>query len=76
MKKGLFLTVCLLITGGMLLGRADTALAFDGVGRTLLKTGSLMAAILGIAGISIAGFLAGKNYDSYTGWERFTHGAG
>ena len=27
-------------------------------------------------GIGIAGFIAGKDYDSYTGWERYTHGAG
>ena len=67
MKKGLRLTVCFLITGGILPGLADTAFAFDGISRSFLKTGSLLAAILGVVGISIAGFLAGKSYDSYTG---------
>jgi len=31
---------------------------------------------LGIIGISFAGYFAGKDYGSYTGWERYTHGAG
>ena len=61
MKKGLYLTVCFIITVNILLVMADTASAFDGISRSLLKTGSLLAAILGIVGISIAGFLAGKS---------------
>ena len=44
--------------------------------QTVLKYLGLIAAILGIVGIGIAGFIAGKNYDSYTGWERYTHGVG
>jgi epoxyqueuosine reductase len=76
MKKGLCLTVCFLIAGGILPGLADTAFAFVRISRSFLKAGSLLAAVLGIVGISIAGYLAGKSYDSYTGWERFTHGAG
>jgi reductive dehalogenase len=27
-------------------------------------------------GIAVAGYLTGKSYDSYTGWERYTHGKG
>jgi epoxyqueuosine reductase len=76
MKKIFCLTVCFLTAWGTLPGTADAVLAFDGMSRSILKHGSFLAAILGIVGISIAGFLAGKNYDSYTGWERFTHGAG
>ena len=44
--------------------------------RVLLKVGSPLTAILGIIGIAVAGYLSGKSFDSYTGWERFTHGAG
>ncbi len=44
--------------------------------RTVLKTSGLFAVVLGIVGISIAGYLAGRDYGSYTGWERYTHGAG
>lgn len=69
MEKGLFLKVWFLITGCVLLGSADTASAFD-ISRSFLKTGSFLAAILSIVGISIAGFLAGKSYDSYTGWVK------
>ena len=57
-------------------GLSDVAFAADGDARNFLKVSSLLAAILGIIGISIAGYLAGKDYDSYTGWQRFTHGAG
>jgi reductive dehalogenase len=60
----------------LILACCDVALADDGVERSLLKAGTLIGALLGLAGISMAGYLSGKSYDSYTGWERFTHGAG
>ena len=60
----------------IILGVCDIAFADDGVSRSFLKAGGLIGGLLGVVGISIAGFLAGKDYDSYTGWERFTHGAG
>ena len=44
--------------------------------RDFLKYGSLAGAGLSIAGIAGAGFAAGKDTDSYTGWERYTHGDG
>jgi reductive dehalogenase len=44
--------------------------------RYLLKVGSPLAAVLGIVGIALAGYWSGKSFDSYTGWERYTHGAG
>jgi epoxyqueuosine reductase len=50
--------------------------ADDSVYRIMLKTGGLLGPILGIIGISVAGYFAGKDYGSYTGWERYTHGAG
>ncbi|MFC1891777.1 reductive dehalogenase [Thermodesulfobacteriota bacterium] len=68
--------LCLLLFVILTLGFYDLAQAADDVGRIFLKTGAFLASILGIIGISIAGYIAGKDYDSYTGWERFTHGAG
>ena len=67
-------TILLLVL--LVLGFAGVALAGDGTSRALLKVGALLAALLGIIGISVAGYFAGKSYDSYTGWERYTHGAG
>ena len=67
---------CLSFMSLALLLISDVALADDGTYRSIIKAGSLIAILLGIVGISIAGFVAGKDYDSYTGWERFTHGAG
>ncbi len=52
------------------------AFANDGNLRTLVKMGGLFGAVLGIIGIGVAGYFAGKSYDTYTGWERYTHGAG
>lgn len=44
--------------------------------RDFLKLGGLASAGLGLAGIAGAGLAAGKDTDSYTGWERYTHGGG
>lgn len=66
----------LLVVTLVLLVVCDVALAGDDTYRSLLKGGGLIGALLGIVGISFAGYLSGKNFDSYTGWERFTHGAG
>lgn len=44
--------------------------------RDFLKYGSLAGAGLSLAGIAGAGLAAGKDTDSYTGWERYTHGEG
>jgi epoxyqueuosine reductase len=76
MRKGFLLSIWILLVGFIILGVSDAAFAADGVTKPLLKTGALLAALLGIIGISFAGYMAGKSYDSYTGWERFTHGAG
>jgi reductive dehalogenase len=76
MRKGYWLSVWILLIGFIILGVTDVAFAEDGVTRPLLKTGAFLAALLGIIGVSFAGYMAGKSYDSYTGWERFTHGAG
>jgi epoxyqueuosine reductase len=59
-----------------ILGLADVALAADEDLRSALKIGSAIAAVLSIIGIAIAGYFAGKSYDSHTGWERYHHGAG
>lgn len=77
MRKRLLLLVgAVLLICIITLGLCSVAFAGDGAYRTILKAGSLLAAILGIVGIAVAGYLAGKDYDSYTGWERYTHGAG
>ncbi len=44
--------------------------------RDFLKIGGLFSAGLGFLGVAGAGLAAGKNTDSYTGWERYTHGDG
>lgn len=44
--------------------------------RNFIKYGGLAGGALSIAGIAGAGFMAGKDYTSYTGWERYTHGKG
>ncbi|MBW2000025.1 MAG: hypothetical protein JRJ29_18950 [Deltaproteobacteria bacterium] len=59
----------------LVLGFTNLAFADNGATRSLLKSGAAIGTILGIVGISIAGYYAGKSYDSYTGWERYTHGA-
>ncbi|GAF89145.1 unnamed protein product, partial [marine sediment metagenome] len=71
MAAGIVL-LAVLLTAGL----SGVAFADDGTLRSILKTGGLLAAILGIIGISVAGYLSGKDYGSYTGWERYTHGAG
>ena len=76
MKKRILLIGSIALWAMIILSIFDIAFAEDGISRTLLKTGGLIGALLGIVGISIAGFLAGRSYDSYTGWERFTHGGG
>ena len=65
-----------LLSGLLIVGLGDVASADDGVSRTILKIGSLVGAVLGILGMAVAGYLAGRDYDSHTGWERYTHGAG
>jgi hypothetical protein len=75
-KKPLILVGMVLLLGCLVLGFSSAALAEDGVYRSMLKTGGVLAAILGIIGIAVAGYSAGKSYDSYTGWERHNLGAG
>ena len=75
MNRKPFIIAELLLITFLVLNFYDIALADDGVSRSLLKGGGLLCAILGVIGISIAGYLAGKSFDSYTGWERYTHGA-
>ena len=76
MKRKIFIVPWLLLFAFFLLSVFDVALADDGVYRTLLKGGGPLGFLLGIIGISMGGYLAGKSYGSYTGWERYTHGAG
>ncbi|MCK5641256.1 MAG: hypothetical protein KAJ19_10675, partial [Gammaproteobacteria bacterium] len=75
-RNSLMAVGMVLLLGFLIVGLSGVAFADDGSYRSILKTGGLLAAILGVIGISIAGYLAGKDYDSYTGWQRFTHGAG
>ena len=77
MRRKFLMTVGVLFMLGFFIGGfSSLAVADDGISRSLLKAGGLIGAVLGIIGISIAGYVSGKTYDSYTGWERYTHGAG
>ncbi|MCP4756835.1 MAG: reductive dehalogenase [Proteobacteria bacterium] len=71
-----FFGVCLLATCLIVSIFYGVTLADDETFRALLKAGGLLGALLGLVGVSLAGYLAGRSYDSYTGWERYTHGAG
>ncbi len=44
--------------------------------RKFLKISGITGSALGLAGIAGAGYQAGKDYNSYTGWEKYTHGGG
>lgn len=68
---GMALLVCLM---GLIL--APTAWADSGLSGELTKIGGYGGALFGLIGIAIAGYFSGKSYDGYTGWERYTHGAG
>lgn len=59
----------------VILSSSASAVAQDTY-RVILKLGCPLTAILGIAGIALAGYLSGRSFDSFTGWERFTHGVG
>ena len=58
------------------IGFGSVAFADEAAHRTILKIGGLVGAVLGLIGISVAGYFAGKDFGSYTGWERYTHGSG
>lgn len=75
-RKSLMTVGFLLLLVFFILGFCSGAFAEDGVYRSILKTSGALAALLGLIGIAVAGYFAGKSYDSYTGWERYTHGAG
>ncbi|MBW1999554.1 MAG: reductive dehalogenase [Deltaproteobacteria bacterium] len=60
----------------LLLGFSGVAVADDGTQHSLLKTAGALAAALAIVGMAVAGYAAGRTYDSYTGWERHNLGAG
>jgi len=44
--------------------------------RDFIKYGGLAGTAVSLLGAAGAGFHAGSNTDSYTGWERYTHGDG
>jgi hypothetical protein len=75
-KKRLILIGMVILLGCLVLGFSSVALAEDGLYRSMLKTSGALAAILGLIGVGVAGYAAGKSYDSHTGWERHYHGAG
>jgi len=75
-SKSLIAMGFILLLGFLILSLSGVAYSDDGVSRSILKTGSLLAAIFTIIGIALAGYFAGKSYDSHTGWERYNHGAG
>ena len=75
-RQSLMAVGFILLLGFLILGFSGWAFAEDGVYRSILKTSGALAALFGLIGIAVAGYFAGKSYDSYTGWERYTHGAG
>jgi reductive dehalogenase len=75
-RKSLMAMGFILLLGFLILSLSGVAFADNGISRSILKTGSLLAAIFSIIGIALAGYFAGKSYDSHTGWERHHHGAG
>lgn len=44
--------------------------------RDFIKIGGAAGSVLAIGGAAGAGLSSGENTDSYTGWERYTHGDG
>jgi epoxyqueuosine reductase len=75
--KSPFTSGLILLLFSFIFGFSNSAWGFEGETeiQSLLKNVGLICAILSIIGISIAGYLSGKTFDSYTGWERYTHGA-
>lgn len=65
-----------LFFGFFLMGFPDLAFADSGAQRSILKAAGALAAILGLVGVAVAGYAAGRGYDGYTGWERHNLGAG
>ena len=63
-KKFLTVVGAVLLLGYFVLGISSVSFAEDAVYSSLLKTGGALAAILGIIGIGVAGYSAGKSYDS------------
>jgi len=76
MEKGSRIVFVALLAAVLAVGLCALALADGGLGRSILKMGGLAGAFLGIIGIGAAGYAAGQSFDSHTGWERYTHGAG
>jgi len=75
-RRSLTAVGIVLLLGFLIVGFSSVASADHEVYRIILKTVGLLGAVLGIVGIAVAGYFSGKDYDSYTGWERYTHGAG
>ena len=73
--KPLRVIVFILFLGFLLSCFYGLAVSDDQTSGFILKTWGALGAILGIVGISFAGYDAGSSYDSYTGWGRYTHGA-
>jgi epoxyqueuosine reductase len=77
MRKELFIWTLVLSLISLVVLSAYFLLFFDKeLNPLILKSSGILGAILGIIGVSVAGYLSGKDYDTYTGWERYTHGAG
>jgi epoxyqueuosine reductase len=75
-KKYIVAAGLLLLLIFFIFGFVSLALADEPVYRATLKVCSGLAAVMGLIGIAAAGYFAGRDFDSYTGWERYTHGAG
>jgi len=75
-RKFLIAVGIVMLVGFLIVSFRGVAFADDETYKSILKIGGLVGALLGIVGIAVAGYVAGKHYDSYTGWERYTHGAG
>ncbi len=71
-----FLALMAFLSGLLILMFYGFSAADEQALENILKWGSAAGVFLGIAGAAFIGYLAGQSYDSYPGWERYTHGAG
>lgn len=74
--KSFKIAVFIIFLGFLLSCFYGLTFADEQTSRYILKIWGVIGSLLGIIGISLAGYDAGISYDSYTGWERYTHGAG
>jgi hypothetical protein len=68
--KSFKIAVFIIFLGFLLSCFYGLTFADEQTSRYILKIWGVIGSLLGIIGISLAGYDAGISYDSYTGWER------